>query len=139
MALSLRETTRTRTPRLPLRPSCSHLPSLLSRSQLYEIGIESAVTKRLLPGGNTTTDQLIHQWLRLFNLDRSAMVQVATNEGVPGTEKKEREHKPTRKAQLNMELSSELNEKKMEADANKKKAQDSGANKQDKKVRVAGA
>ena len=86
------------------------LPS--NRIELYEIGIESAVSKRLRPGGRTSTDLLIHDWLRLFNLDRSAMA--AISEGT--TEKKEREHRPTRKAQLNMELSNELNEKKMEAE-----------------------
>jgi hypothetical protein len=38
------------------------------------VGIESAVKKRLLPGNRTSYDLLIHDWLRLFNLDRSAMV-----------------------------------------------------------------
>ena len=115
------------------------LPS--NRIELYEIGIESAVAKRLLPGGNTTTDQLIHQWLRLFNLDRSAMVVSSTTETTGAApEKKEREHKPTRKASLSMELSSsntiEMDEKKAAAaDASKKKAADAqGANKTDKKL-----
>ena len=115
------------------------LPS--NRIELYEIGIESAVSKRLLPGGRTSTDMLIHDWLRLFNLDRSAMVAaVDVKPGVEGAgaEKKEREHRPTRKAGLSMELSNanELDNtgKKNDASKDKKKAQDSNANKQDKKL-----
>ena len=73
------------------------LPS--NRIELYELGIESAILKRLLPGNKASTDQLIHEWLRLFNLDRSAMQ--AEMAGVE--EKKEREHRPTRKAALNQE------------------------------------
>jgi hypothetical protein len=46
------------------------LPS--NRIELYGLGIESAIAKRLLPSGHTSSDVLIQQWLRLFNLDRSA-------------------------------------------------------------------
>ena len=89
------------------------LPS--NRIELYDIGIESAVMKRLLPNNRTSTDLLIHDWLRLFNLDRSAMaamaeVQSQTQEsggGVEGVEKEKREHRPSRKAALSMELSKE--------------------------------
>ena len=49
------------------------LPS--NRIELYELGIESAISKRLLKGGSLpdesqSTDYLIHEWMRLFNLDR---------------------------------------------------------------------
>jgi hypothetical protein len=67
------------------------LPS--NRIELYELGIDSAISRRLLPGNRTNTDALIHDWLRLFNLDRSAMSATLT-EGA--TEKKEREHRPAR-------------------------------------------
>ena len=108
------------------------LPS--NRIELYDLGIDSAISKRLLPGNRTSTDQLVHDWLRLFNLDRSAMA--AISEGT--TEKKEREHRPTRKAALSMELSNHVTEQKMAAEAeaaNKKKTTDnSSANKGDRKL-----
>ena len=47
--------------------------------------LDSAISRRLLPGNRTNTDALIHDWLRLFNLDRSAMSATLT-EGA--TEKK---------------------------------------------------
>jgi hypothetical protein len=58
------------------------LPS--NRIELYEIGIDSAVSKRLLPGNRTSTDLLIHDWLRLFNLDRSALTQTVDVVGPAG-------------------------------------------------------
>ena len=74
-----------------------------SRIELYELGIESAVTQRLVPTGYNSSDALISMWLRLFNLDRSAVTMTAV--ATTGTEqKKEREHRGTRKAALSMEL-----------------------------------
>ena len=121
------------------------LPS--NRIELYDIGIESAVTKRLLPGARTSTDLIIHDWLRLFNLDRSAMAAMAAT--VPeggaegeGVEKEKREHRPSRKAALSMEHSlnqvaaTETKEDKSK-DAEKKDKKAKGneqANKQDKKL-----
>jgi len=79
------------------------LPS--NRIELYELGIESAISKRLQRGGSHEnqpegTDLLIHDWMRLFNLDRgqSSTVQTTTKE-----KKGEREHKPTRKAAMKFE------------------------------------
>jgi hypothetical protein len=104
------------------------LPS--NRIELYEIGIDSAVSKRLLPGNRTSTDLLIHDWLRLFNLDRSALTQTVDVVGPAGgdakggggdqKERKEREHRPTRKAALSMELANNT-------DFNEKKVQPTGA------------
>jgi len=108
------------------------LPS--NRIELYELGIDSAISRRLLPGNRTNTDALIHDWLRLFNLDRSAMSATLT-EGA--TEKKEREHRPTRKAALSMELSNNVQEKKMAAEmeaASKKKASEQQSSKGDRKL-----
>ena len=56
------------------------LPS--NRIELYELGIESAISKRLLKGGNQpealqSTDYLVHEWMRLFNLDRGAMMNTS--------------------------------------------------------------
>ena len=108
------------------------LPS--NRIELYDLGIESAISKRLLPRNMTTSDSLVHDWLRLFNLDRSAMA--AISEGT--TEKKEREHRPTRKAALSMELSTHVTEQKMAAEAEaaskKKSNEQSSANKGDRKL-----
>ena len=124
------------------------LPS--NRIELYELGIKSAISKRLLPGRRTNTDQLVHEWLRLFNLDRSAMMQKdadpasgpggaassAANETVAvPTEKKEREHRPTRKASLSMEHNdSGLSEKKAAKDAAKDEKKDANQNKGDKRL-----
>ena len=108
------------------------LPS--NRIELYELGINSAINKRLLPRNMTSTDSLVHEWLRLFNLDRSAMSAAIT---AGGTEKKEREHRPTRKAALSQELSANVTETKMKAEAeaaNKKKSIESAAAKGDKKL-----
>ena len=58
------------------------LPS--NRIELYDIGIESAVRKRLLPGSRTSTDLIIHDWLRLFNLDRSAIAAMTQESGATG-------------------------------------------------------
>ena len=91
------------------------LPS--NRIELYELGIESAISKRLLrsqvQGDLSSTDFLVHEWMRLFNLDRgAAMVQKDEQKGgakeqnkeqKEATQKKEREHKPTRKAQMKFE------------------------------------
>ena len=79
------------------------LPS--NRIELYELGIESAINKRLQRGqpakddtGPMIYDQLVRHWMRLFNLDRSNMAVVEDN---PQFEvKKEREHRPTRKAAM---------------------------------------
>ena len=108
------------------------LPS--NRIELYDLGIEAAISKRLLPNNRTSTDALVHDWLRLFNLDRSAM-SAALAEGA--TEKKEREHRPTRKAALSMELSQNVTEKKMAAEAeaaSKKKTNEQSTNKGDRKL-----
>ena len=112
------------------------LPS--NRIELYELGIDSAIHKRLLPGNKSSTDQLIHEWLRLFNLDRSAMQAVMA--GVE--EKKEREHRPTRKAGLNQEHKFDMSEATMakEADSAEKDKKaaaskvQSNEQKQDKKL-----
>ena len=78
------------------------LPS--NRIELYELGIESAISKRLLRGGSQmaledrSTDMLIHEWMRLFNLDRGQMNTVVTEK-----KKEERSHKPTRKAAMKFE------------------------------------
>ena len=123
------------------------LPS--NRIELYEIGIDSAVSKRLLPGNRTSTDLLIHDWLRLFNLDRSALTQTVDVVGPAGgdakggggdqKERKEREHRPTRKAALSMELANntDFNEKKMQeesSNAAKKKNNEQSGNKDNKKL-----
>ena len=57
------------------------LPS--NRIELYELGIESAINKRLQRGqpakddtGPMIYDQLVRHWMRLFNLDRSNMAVV---------------------------------------------------------------
>ena len=55
-----------------------------SRIELYELGIESAVTQRLIPTGYTSSDALISMWLRLFNLDRSAVTMVAAGASAGG-------------------------------------------------------
>ena len=106
--------------RYPRRPS----PKLM----LQTIGAKhrhwaQTPSLRLLPGNRVNTDTLIHDWLRLFNLDRSAMMQaqVETAADVAVPEKKEREHRPTRKAALSQEHSydSTANEKKLLAEADK--------------------
>jgi Leucine-rich repeat (LRR) protein len=122
------------------------LPS--NRIELYEIGIDSAVSKRLLPGNRASTDLLIHDWLRLFNLDRSALSQTVDIVGPVGgdakggdqkQERKEREHRPTRKAALSMELANDtsFNEKKVQEESSKeakKKNSDQSGNKDNKKL-----
>ena len=74
------------------------LPS--NRIELYELGIESAITKRLLPSGHRVSDTLVKEWLRLFNLDRSV---AAASSSENKKEQKEREHRKSRKAALSME------------------------------------
>lgn len=126
------------------------LPS--NRIELYDIGIESAVTKRLLPGNRTSMDLIIHDWLRLFNLDRSAMAAIAAaptpgelgGDGEGAEKEKEKVHRPSRKAALNMEhgitsqvAATETKDKEKEKDAEKKDKKAKGneqANKQDKKL-----
>ena len=83
----------------------SKLPS--NRIELYELGIESAINKRLQRGqpqkgdtGPMIYDQLIRHWMRLFNLDRSNM---SVDDNPQFEQKKEREHRPTRKAQMKFE------------------------------------
>ena len=95
------------------------LPS--NRIELYELGIESAINKRLSPGGKNV-EVLIRDWMRLFNLDRGASVAAAQDTAAGGkggaaaaaaaagpsaedleAKKREREHKPTRKAQMKFE------------------------------------
>ena len=128
----------------------SKLPS--NRIELYDIGIESAFIKRLLPGNRTSTDLIIHDWLRLFNLDRSAMAAMAATvpegggEGDGAEKEKEKVHRPSRKAALSMEhnlsqvAATETKDKEKEADkkeADKKDKKAKGneqANKQDKKL-----
>ena len=67
------------------------LPS--NRIELYELGIESAISKRLQRRGadgeaqQEGTDMLIHDWARLFNLDRGQSSQTVVNKD---KEKKER-------------------------------------------------
>jgi hypothetical protein len=73
------------------------LPS--NRIELYELGIESAIKKRLqrgqaAKGDVNPSDMLIRHWIRLFNLDRSNM---NVDDNPQFEQKKEREHRPTRK------------------------------------------
>ena len=80
------------------------LPS--NRIELYELGIESAIAKRLVRKGQEGivaeggTDLLVHEWMRLFNLDRG---QSNVVNAVKSEKKGEREHKPTRKAAMKFE------------------------------------
>ena len=76
------------------------LPS--NRIELYELGIDSAIAKRLRtkrqesdegPQSGEATDVLIRRWMMLFNLDRT---QMATDDDQHLPEKK-REHRPSRK------------------------------------------
>ena len=78
------------------------LPS--NRIELYELGIDSAITQRLVPAGFSSSDGLVSMWLRLFNLDRSAVTMTPAAGPTGGEQKKEREHRATRKAVLSMEL-----------------------------------
>ena len=91
------------------------LPS--NRIELYELGIESAINKRLQRGGKSAAavEALIRDWMRLFNLDRGQSQSAAVTTGKEGDgkgkgkdkdeldevheeKKRERDHKPTRKA-----------------------------------------
>ena len=81
------------------------LPS--NRIELYELGIESAINKRLQRGqpakgdsGPMIYDQLVRHWMRLFNLDRSNM---SVEDNPQFETKKEREHRPTRKTAMKFE------------------------------------
>ena len=77
------------------------LPS--NRIELYELGIDSAIAKRLrtkrqendeaVASSGEATDVLIRRWMMLFNLDRT---QMAADDDTQLTEKK-REHRPSRK------------------------------------------
>ena len=111
------------------------LPS--NRIELYELGIESAIAKRLLPSGYTSSDSLVKDWLRLFNLDRSAITIAVASSEKNKEQKKEREHRTTRKAALNMEHSQHAmqmdSERAEKAGAKKKVAETSSSFKGDSK------
>ena len=112
------------------------LPS--NRIELYELGIQSAIAKRLLPGGRTSTDSLMHDWLRLFNLDRSSMMTTVVEGITATTEKKEREHRPTRKAALsqehNFDAAAMATEANAEKEAKKKISPETSNQKDNKKL-----
>ena len=94
----------------------------------YELGIESAIDKRLQRGGKNgpaAVEALIRDWMRLFNLDRGQSVQTAQDttgkggaaatsavaaaaQAAPSADeleakKRDREHKPTRKPAMKFE------------------------------------
>ena len=78
------------------------LPS--NRIELYELGIESAITKRLQTKKSTSSeaeasDLIIRRWMMLFNLDRSQM----NVENDDQFQEKKREKRPTRKANIKFE------------------------------------